>query len=123
MSTAVERASSPSVDRASIPSVDRPLSPALPLNPAVPLSPAVERPSSPVSPRSQELLEKLANQELYISQMRSYLKKISNKYSPLFDAIAMGDDCVVNACLAQKSEYDAINEEGYSPLTYAVHRR
>ncbi len=55
--------------------------------------------------------------------MRSYLRKISNKYSPIFDAIATGDDDVVNACLTQKSEYDTINEEGYSPLTYAVHRR
>jgi ankyrin repeat protein len=86
-----------------------------------PVSPSVERPASPVSPRSQELLKKLSNKDLYIAQLQAYLNRTSTKYSAIFDAIGMDDYDLVHECLERKSELDAINEEGYSPLTYAAH--
>ena len=86
-----------------------------------PVSPSVERPASPVSPRSQELLKKLSNKDLYIAQLQAYLNRTSTKYSVIFDAIGMDDYDLVHECLERKSELDAINEEGYSPLTYAAH--
>jgi ankyrin repeat protein len=86
-----------------------------------PVSPSVERPASPVSPRSQELLKRLSNKDLYIAQLQAYINKMSTKYSAIFDAIGMDDYDLVHECLEQKSELDAINYEGYSPLTYAAH--
>ena len=46
---------------------------------------------------------------------------MSTKYSAIFDAIGMDDYDLVHECLEQKAELDAINSEGYSPLTYAAH--
>ncbi len=53
--------------------------------------------------------------------MQAYLNRTSTKYSVIFDAIGMDDYDLVHECLERKSELDAINEEGYSPLTYAAH--
>jgi hypothetical protein len=63
----------------------------------------------------------LSNKDLYIAQLQSYINKMLTKYSAIFDAIGMDDYDLVHECLEQKSELDAINSEGYSPLTYAAH--
>lgn len=52
--------------------------------------------------------------------MRSYIKRDERNFSLIFSAIAEQDDLFAADCLGHPGELNARNEDGFSPLTYAV---
>ena len=62
----------------------------------------------------------IANKDAYIENLRSYIRNGSSKFYLIFGAIAEQDDLLVGDCLNHPGELNARDEDGFSPLTYAV---